>query len=140
MLTSSGIMFLMYKFDRLLALVYIRKPLRHRDGESEGRTKRRPSAAKSIIRARAPKDPGPNRPNVWNDPGGLRGRFAAIRNPGRRGECGRTETDQGFYIGHGGITRGPTQCTKGQSTGRAQGGNPKSAATTESNTLPFKRC
>ena len=32
MLISSGIMFLMYKFGRLVALVYIRQPLLHRDG------------------------------------------------------------------------------------------------------------
>ena len=29
---SSGIMFLMYRIDRLVVLVYIRQPLRHRGG------------------------------------------------------------------------------------------------------------
>ena len=32
MLILSGIMFLMYRTDRLVALVYIRQPLRHRGG------------------------------------------------------------------------------------------------------------
>jgi hypothetical protein len=32
MFILSGIMFLMYRFGRPLALVYIRKPLRHRGG------------------------------------------------------------------------------------------------------------
>src|SRR5215213_5825923 len=58
---SSGIMFLMYRFGRLVALVYIRQPLRHHRTEAKRRPRqsRRPSAAKRIIKAEVTKDIGP---------------------------------------------------------------------------------
>jgi hypothetical protein len=46
---SSGIKFLMYRIHRLVALVYIRQPLRHQDGPGRGPQ----SAAKYSIKAGA---------------------------------------------------------------------------------------
>jgi hypothetical protein len=52
--------FLMYRASRLVVLMHIRNTLRHRTGaKRRPRQSRRPSAAKSIIRAKVPKDTGP---------------------------------------------------------------------------------
>src|SRR5215218_5938984 len=46
---SPGIMFLMYKFGRLVALVYIRQPQRHRDGVEHDKGPERPSKTPALF-------------------------------------------------------------------------------------------
>jgi hypothetical protein len=51
---SSGIMFLMYRFGRLVALVYIRKPCGIGPGQSEGPEPCQPGGLRPIIEAGEP--------------------------------------------------------------------------------------
>jgi hypothetical protein len=55
-ISSEGIMFLMYKFGRLVALVYIRQLAQRTTGQSEGRASAmgRTSVATGSIKAGAP--------------------------------------------------------------------------------------